>query len=360
MTVLPYYKRYPASFLRGIQNMTVEQIAVYTVLLEVMYDAWETIEIRTPKQRRDLAVMCGLSPRKFGTTLEELIAADKIQQHLSGRLSNRKFEQLAKDRGVITAETPPENGKKPRDNPDDNRVDNEGAGNGNKGLQGKNPSPHARANLEHRTQNIEQDDPKTPPAGSKPALGAQAEQVIESEIQQICRAIGVDLTASTKRHAWPARWVEMRTKHEITVGDMIEAINSFSAQFKGEACTSIGLFKDRAIEKRQARELGDRIAGRVREAKAIEVASISSEQWSTMLGQFIRLGSWDPTTFGPSPLEDGCIVPPTMLDNAERYWIKNGMHPELVRTDAGTEPWAPKRSRSTVREITPFFRSRAK
>ena len=359
MTTLPYYKRYPAGFLRGIQNMTVEQIAVYTVLLEVMYDAWETVEIRTPKQRRDLAGMCGLSPRKFGTTLEELIEADKIQRHLSGRLSNRKFEQLASDRGVITAETPEKTGEKARDNRAENRDDKSPANNGNNGLQGKTPVSHARANIEPRTQNPEQSSAAPSAAGSKPGLGEQAEQVIETEIAQICRALGVVLTSSTHRHAWPARWVEMRTAHNLTVGDMVAAIDSYPAQFKGDSVKSLGLFKDRAIEKRQARELGDRIAGRAHEQQQVVASSITDEQWNTMLAQFIRLGSWDRALFGPSPLEDGCIVPRKKLDNAERYWISNGNHPEAMHHGGTREPWAPGKAGS-VREITPFFRSRAK
>jgi uncharacterized protein YdaU (DUF1376 family) len=366
LTVLPYYKRYPAGFLRGIQNMTVEQIAVYTVLLEVMYDAWETVEIRTPKQRRDLAVMCGLSPRKFGTTLDELIGLDKIQRTLSGRLSNRKFELLAKDRGVITAATPEKSGKNTRDNPADNRGDNQVDTNGTNGL-----TPHedgltrARANIEPRTQNLEQSGDQaqeqagqgTPP--SEPALGETAEQIVESEISQICRAIGVDLQRDTRRHTWPARWVRMRTENNLTVRDMLAAIDSFSAQFKGEQCTSLALFKDRAIEKRAARELGDRIAGRMTATKAIEASTLTDQQWKDQLALFIRLGSWDRATFGPSPLEDGCIVPITMLDNAERYWIKNGNHPEAMHHGGTRVAWERGKAGS-VREITPFFRSRAK
>lgn len=332
MSALPYYKRFPSNFLRGIQHMTVEQIAVYTVTLELMYDGWAPVEDRTAKQRRDLAAMCGLSVRKFGTTLEELLAAGKLHRDLSGRLSNRKFEQLAKDRGIDTAATSEKSGKKPKDDRPDNRGDKLPASNGNKDLTpGDGGLTRARANPEPRIQNTEQNS-------AAPGLSQDAEHTVESEILQICRAMGVDLQASTHRHGWAYRWARMRTELDITVGDMIAAIETFKGQnIKFDEVRSLGLFKDRAIEKRVARQLNERLAARA--PAPPPPAELTDREWFDALKLFLRAGVWAPSK-GPSPLQPGCRAPGALLDQAEKKWIEQGNHPETFTQEGlGSVKW---------------------
>lgn len=340
---LPYYKRYPGDFLGGIAHMTVEQIAVYAVLLDLMYDGWETIEDRTVKQRRDLARTCGLSVRKFGTTLGELVALDKIQRTLSGRLSNRKFEQLAAERGFRT-EKPEKNPKNTRDNRIDNRPDNEHGSNETNGLEGENSPVHARAKLEARSYN------STVPAQD---LSDQSVEVIESEISRICSAIGVQLTSSTARAGWPMQWVRMRTELNITVDDMVAAISTFTGQLRGETVKSLGLYKDRAIEKRQARELNDRLAGRAA-AAAVPVSKpdLDQRQWFDELRRFLDIGLWMPAN-GPSPLMPGCFAPHDLLDKAQAKWIEQGNHPAQMHHGGAKEPWRPGKA-GMVQQVTPF------
>jgi hypothetical protein len=57
-----------------------------------------------------------------------------------------------------------------------------------------------------------------------------SEQVVESEIAQICRALGVDLQASTPAHNWAYRWARMRVELDITVDDMIASIEPIAAR----------------------------------------------------------------------------------------------------------------------------------
>lgn len=370
MTALPYYKRYPTQFLRGIAHMSAEQIAVYTVLLESMYDAWQPIEDRTAKQRRDLARTCGLSVRKFGTVLDELIAADKLVRTASGRLSNRKFEQLArdqgidfrgdyrvdnrwenmshpKDQGLITVATPEKNAKKPVDNRIDNRADNRGALNDTKGLEGENGGLRARANIEHRTKNLDSTGPSAP-------LSIAAAEVIESEIQQICRAIGVDLRQDTKRAGWPHRWVRMRTEHRITVDDMVAAIATIMPSIRPDQVKSLGLFKDRAIEKRVARELDDQLLGVGKVHQVAQVATFTEREWFDRLALFLSLGAWSRVEAGPSPLQPGCLAPADLLDRAEAKWNAQGQHPESMYVGNHKAAWIAGKTPQLVNSPAPF------
>lgn len=370
---LPFFKAYPSNFLSGCLLLTAEQKGVYYTLLFLLYDRWEPIDDSTLERRRYMAQMCGISIRKMLAVIADLLRSGKLHRRADGRLSNSRFDRemsrldgSPNDQAFEIAEgehakvdvyRPVFEGvfeaKKHAENAEINGDLNGPTSNGNKDLG--DPS-RARGT---RIQNLDSTVPGSDLDRSGD-LSQAAEQVIEQEITMICRAIGVDLTASTKRHGWPAQWVRMRTELNITVADMVAAIDSYPSQFKGDSVRSLGLFKDRAIEKRQARDLGDRIGGRVMETKAVAAAAISVDDWTTMLTTFIRIGSWERAKFGPSPLEDGCIVPITMLDKAERYWIKNNNHPEFTLNSGGRVPWHAGIQHGSVTEITPFYRSRSK
>lgn len=349
---LYFYKREPALFLGGIAHMTVEQIAVYSVLLELMYDKWEPVADRGVKQRRDLARTCGLSVRKFGTVLEELLAADKIQRTLSGRLSNRKFEQLARQRGVDTAATFDKIAEKPVDNLGDNRPDNEGALNNNKGLEGENSPVHARVELEARSK---KPDSSAPPPPSKPGKTGfeNLHDLIEGDITQICRALGVHLESHPGAHNWPHQWVRLQAEKQITLPDMLEAIASYGDQPIVRTLKSLFWLKDRAIEKRVARELGAAIVGRSATTTATAAHGLTREQWHAHLVQFLALGSWPTNTAGPSPLQPGCLAPADLIAKAEAAWVQQGNHPEAMHHGGARVPWQPGKA-GAVREVIEF------
>jgi hypothetical protein len=334
---LYFYKREPAKFLLGIAHMTVEQIAVYAVMVELMYDAWSTIEDRTPKQRRDLARTCGLSVRKFGTTLEELVALGKLHRTLSGRLSNRKFERLAKERGLDTSATFDKNGKKTRDNRGDNRTDNEAPVNDLKGLEGEKVPVHARVKSEVRSQKAEAEAPAAP----VPKTGLEpVHDALDRDIRRICRALGVDMQVHPGAHNWPHQWVRLQAEKEITIDDMLEAIASYGQQPILRSMKSLFWLKDRAIEKRVARTLGAAILGRAASSTATEQHAVTIDTWRERARMFLKYGSWIPD-YGPSPLQPGCLMPRALLEESEQIWIAQGNHPASRNTTNGIEPWKP-------------------
>lgn len=336
----PFFKCYPSNLLSGCIKLSAEEKGVYYTLLMLLYDGWEAIDDGTVKQRQDLARFCGTSTRGFTTIRDRLLTLpEKLTRDADGRLTNARFERerawLAKFKTEIEAEKKPSIQKI-------NGPLNRPTSNENKDLL--DPS----CARESRLQSLDSIVPD-----EKGALSEESEQIVESEIQQICRAIGVELRQSTKRNNWPYHWVQLRTENNLIVEDMVAAIDSYSGQFKGEQCRSLGMYKARAIEKRVARELNDRLAGRAQRARVIDASNVSAEEWGDRLRLFVMQGTWSPA-YGPSPLEPGPhLVPEPMLVNAQRYWVEQGNHPRIMHYGGTAVPWVAGKA-GMVRKVTPF------
>jgi hypothetical protein len=327
----PFFKCFPSNLLAGCIRLSPDEKAVYYTLLMLLYDAWEPIDDRTVKQRGDLARFCGVSPRAFFVIRDRLLGMPgKLTRDADGRLTNARFERERAKLGQPDADLnpiyPPE---KQADKSKINGEINAPAGNDLKGLR----VSRTRASPESRVQ-TEQIRPENG------GLSVASEQVVESEIAQICRAMGVDLQASTARHGWAYRWARMRVELDITVGDMIASIETYRGQIKFDDVRSLGLFKDRAIEKRVARTLNDRIAGRTVVALVAAQVDVPLEDWKERARMFLKYGSWGPS-YGPSPLMPGCLMPRALLDESEQIWIAQGNHPSSRNTTNGIEPWKP-------------------
>lgn len=337
----PYYRAFPSNFLTGCNGMKADEQGIYRCLLDLMYDKWvplpwNSLGVRAKReQQQKIARQAGTTVQRLNAVLVSLLASKKITLNDTGDLTNPRFER---ERANVAGDISPKTSAK-LDALNDSRL------NDNKGLNGG--LTRARDSIVHIPDStVPGKDQRTG------GLSEPAEQIIESEISQICTAIGVNLTGSTHRFAWPARWVEMRDKDRLTVADMLAAIATFSGQFRGETVKSLGLYRDRAIEKRVARELSDRITSRSTATANAVIENVDHDEWTKRLRQFIELGSWAPS-YGPSPLEPGCRVPHRMLDNAERYWIDNGNHPRAMHHGGTKDLWAPGKAGS-VRQVTPF------
>jgi uncharacterized protein YdaU (DUF1376 family) len=340
----PFFKCFPSDLIAGCMVLSPEEKAVYYTLLMLMYDKWAPVDDRTKDRRAFLAGLTGLSPRKFFVTRDALIDHGKLFRDHDGLLSNRRFERerarISKGEEIYVDTyvelIPPEKGRlKSEINTDLNEAT----------LNNTNAlgyPPYAR---ESRVQTLDS-------TVQAPALSEGSEEIIESEIQQICKAIGVDLRSSTLRAGWPHRWVTMRTQLNLTVGDMVKAIESYGAQLKGEQVRSLGLYRDRAVEMRVARELDARLSGRA-DAKPAHVPTYTREQWFDKLKLFLHLGLWQPSQDGPSPIMPGCVAPGELLDLAEAKWIKQGNHPEMMRIANYKDPWQPNKV-DVFKQAAPF------
>lgn len=324
-TAKPFFKCFPSNLLAGCIKLSAEEKGVYYTLLFLLYDAWEPIDDGTVKQRQDLARFCGTTTRGFTTIRDRLLGLpNKLVRDSDGHLTNPRFERERLRMGKFKSDLSPE--KSARKSNINGEI-NEAGSNDIKGIPDLSRARESRVHI-----------PDSTVPGSNKALSDDAEQVLESEIQQICRAIGVDLRTSTKRAGWPHAWVTMRAQHNLTVGDMVAAIETYSTQFKGEQVRSLHMFKDRAIEKRVARELSDRLTTRAHAHTQEINASLSDKDWHTRLVIFLRVGTWS-TKYGPSPLEPDCLAPHGLLDLAETKWIAQGNHPELMQAGQNRQAW---------------------
>ena len=90
-----WYKRDPQKFISGVIGMSSKQIAVYTILIELMYsNAGECHN--DPKFISGF--MSDMGPSSVRKIIEEFIANGKVIVTENGRLSNKTVQKLAKTR----------------------------------------------------------------------------------------------------------------------------------------------------------------------------------------------------------------------------------------------------------------------
>lgn len=347
----PYFKAFPSNFISGCIVLSAEEKGVYYTLLMVLYDRMEPIEDRTAKQRQDLARFCGISTRRFGVVLEALLAMPgKLFRDAEGRLSNERFERTLTEYRTNRADL---SGGKTADKSKINGPINGDVFNENNGLNASRAG--ARANLpEARSQNPEQSLLAAAAGGEDQGQGKIDPVILESELSQVCAALGVDLRADTKRIAWPQQLARLKGEFGLSVAlDILPAIETYAGQLKGSTVRSLMYLKDRALERKQARELADRIAGITTAREGAAAAAVTPEQWEAALRQFLALGSWPTDSLGPSPLMPGCRAPDALLDRASEFWQRQGNHPEAMHHGGTRGPWQHGKA-GAVREVTPF------
>jgi hypothetical protein len=348
----PFFKAWPSNFLGGCVVLTAEEKGVYYTLLMLLYDKWEPVDDRTVKKRQELARICGLSTRGFGTIVERLVALPgKLKRDADGLLTNSRFERA---RGGQIEDRFDLEGEKKASKSFLNGPLNDPLLNDNNGLD--HARARVRANLPESRVHIPEQSHTA--ATQEEALKDEI-TTLETELSQICRALGVTLQADTKRITWPQQLQRLKAEHGLDVQlDILPAIESYAGQLKGETVRSLMYLKDRALERKAARLLHDRIAGVTRERTEIDASKVTRDDWSERLKMFIELGTWAPSLYGPSPLEPGCLVPADMLTKAERYWIDQGNHPRAMHHGGTRVDWQAGKA-GMVRESTPFARRSA-
>ncbi|WP_245412512.1 YdaU family protein [Candidatus Liberibacter solanacearum] len=70
----PWYKRYPADFISGVLELTLEQKGAYSIIIDLMYDRGGAL----PDNDKYIAGVCGCSIRKWRSIRIVLEKANKI------------------------------------------------------------------------------------------------------------------------------------------------------------------------------------------------------------------------------------------------------------------------------------------
>ena len=84
MSAQAWIKFFPSDFIGGVRRLSVEGIAVYTMLLAEMWDRRKAVDLSREGDRRLFAGACGLSTRKFNAVLAELKGRGKIVEPAPG------------------------------------------------------------------------------------------------------------------------------------------------------------------------------------------------------------------------------------------------------------------------------------
>lgn len=161
MSVRPWYKRYPADFIAGTLEMSLEEKGAYSMVLDLIYDRGRPI----PDDPQWIARVCGCSTRKWNTIRARLIEMGKINSEdgfitngrasfelLSGekeRENHAKAARKSHESRLKKSRTSPENNGELFEN---NELDEKG-------------QEHARASRVQSLESRVHIDKESPPAG---------------------------------------------------------------------------------------------------------------------------------------------------------------------------------------------------
>ncbi|KGB27681.1 hypothetical protein GS16_02420 [Candidatus Liberibacter solanacearum] len=84
----PWYKRYPADFISGVLELTLEQKGAYSIIIDLMYDRGGAV----PDNDKYIAGVCGCSIRKWRSIRIVLEKANKIFSK-GGNIYNYRVEK---------------------------------------------------------------------------------------------------------------------------------------------------------------------------------------------------------------------------------------------------------------------------
>lgn len=102
----PWYKRYPADFIAGTLQLSLEEKGAFSIVLDLIYDRGGPI----PDDSAWIARACGCSVRKWNQIRETLLSENKIYTD-GGLISNRRADKNVENERK-TADKLAENGAK--------------------------------------------------------------------------------------------------------------------------------------------------------------------------------------------------------------------------------------------------------
>lgn len=91
MSARPWYKRFPADFIAGTLQLSLEEKGAYSMILDLIYDRGGPI----PDDSQWIARVCGCSVRRWNQIKEKLISENKIYT-AAGLISNRRADKQSK------------------------------------------------------------------------------------------------------------------------------------------------------------------------------------------------------------------------------------------------------------------------
>jgi uncharacterized protein YdaU (DUF1376 family) len=286
--LLPYVQWFQDDFLGGIRGMKAQEIGIYTVLLNEMYN--RGVALDQPDER--LARMCGADVRVFKKVLDDLIAEEKIVR-LDCGLWNVRCENAFTSRAKML-EKQSEAGKTSAEK----RRKNKG------GLEQplNDRSTGVQPISESQTLIIEEDKSSSPSSRPKAAKENEAlskRKAIEGEFNETF---------------WPAypRKVEkkdalkafLKARGVTSLDTIMAGLRTFAAEVAG---------KEPQFIRHASKFLNGESWNNALETASRPEAVVDREQWAKRLKHARSHQVWATKGWGPAPGKPGCKAPADLL-----------------------------------------------
>ncbi|WP_313760188.1 DUF1376 domain-containing protein [Rhizobium sp.] len=287
--LLPYVQWFQDDFLGGIRGMKAQEIGIYTVLLNEMYNRGVALD----QSDERLARMCGADIRVFKKVLIDLIEDEKIVR-LDCGLWNVRCENAFTSRAKML-EKQSEAGKTSAEK----RRKNKG------GLERplNDRSTSVQPISESQTIIIEEDKSSSPssrPAAAKEAVARSKKKALEAEFNETF---------------WPAypRKVEkkdalrafLKARSTVSLDTIMAGLRVFASKVAG---------KDQEFIRHAATFLNGESWNNFAEVAAPPAPEAATEEdWIRRLRYGRQQSNWM-TKWGPRPGLPGCLVPEHLLE----------------------------------------------
>ena len=304
MKKLPWVKWEASAFLAGVAGLTANEIVVYTIVLNLIYDRGGPITDDVGR----IARRCGLRPGTCDEVLTSLVSTEKIVRE-GGSISNLRAEKELATREKVHAAW--------KDNftgDCSNKTDKS-----NKNNEGKLPLGTSRGTRKRAVEeeSVEKKERKKDSTSPKRATlnGVDYSEEFEAKVWQ-----PYPRKKGTSKHKAYQLWNMLNDANQQRV---IAAIPLFAAEMKGREDSVI-----RHLERFISQRVYETYAAVSTESNVVPLEwhkTATRDQWTRALKIYEMDSNWR-SAWGPKPGQDGCTVPQDLIDALPYH-----LHPDRDR-----------------------------
>lgn len=289
----PWVKWFAGDFLSGIIGLQVEEIGVYTVILNMIYDSGGPIR----EDINRLALRCGMRPTSFLKVLMKLEGYGKVLRH-DGVISNPRAEKELESR-VKVVQKLKENflGRDRTETEKDNKNNGSKSANG-AANQGAKASVELELELELERKKVRKVGAAAPRPPSAPLRATRIDPQLKlpESWRLYARSKGLtDRETKFNFEKFLAHYKRLNGSKALSV--------DWEASWQSWVLGSVErLGRDPAPPEADGGYL------------PMDPKTFTREQWLGIIKLWRGTSHWHPDN-GPAPGERGCVVPKGLLDN---------------------------------------------